>query len=180
MKTVSIILLVITTSSILSSLCLLSSSVSSRRRNSIKKTRYTDSPAPSTEMPEEILQEDAAVYDIWDRKANELLQNFKDLMEEEKPYLDPKASIESISARMGTNKTTLSKMINDKFGMNFRQLLNSYRVKEAIHIFSRDNDISMEDLRVASGFNSVSTFTSSFSRFTGCTPGEYCKKISGR
>ncbi|MBQ3659389.1 MAG: hypothetical protein II963_04465, partial [Bacteroidales bacterium] len=88
MKTVSIILLVITTSSILSSLCLLSSSVSSRRRNSIKKTRYTDSPAPSTEIPEEILQEDAAVYDIWDRKANELLQNFKDLMEEEKPYLD--------------------------------------------------------------------------------------------
>ena len=180
MDTLSIILLVITASSLVSSLCLLSSSVNHRHRGPAKKAGYAQSAESPQEIPDEVLQEDESVYDIWDRKANELLQNFKVLMEEEKPYLDPKASIESISARMGTNKTTLSRMINDKFGMNFRQLLNSYRVKEAIHIFSRDNDISMEDLRIASGFNSVSTFTSSFSRFTGCTPGEYCKKISGR
>ena len=87
---------------------------------------------------------------------------------------------EKIAAGMNTNKSTLSKLINDKFGMNFRQLMNSYRVKEAMEIFARNNDISMEELKKASGFKSISTFTSSFSRFTGCTPGEYCKKVSGK
>jgi len=55
-------------------------------------------------------------------------------------------------------------------------LLNSYRVKEALAILSKNPEMSMDELMTASGFKSVSTFTSSFSRFTGCTPGEYYKK----
>ena len=43
-------------------------------------------------------------------------------------------------------------------------------------LLAKNPQMGMEQLRKNSGFNSVSTFTSSFSRFTGCTPGEYCKK----
>lgn len=127
-----------------------------------------------------VLEEEATPYNVAEKKKGELTERFKLFMAEKKPYLNSRVSKDSIAVRLGTNKTTLSKLINDKFGMNFRQLLNSYRVKEAIDLLSNDNNISMEDLRKAAGFNSVSTFTSSFSRFTGYTPGEYCKRTVNR
>ena len=130
--------------------------------------------------PSEILEDEVAVYDSSRQKDEELMLRFRSLMEDEKPFLNPDLTIDALAGLLGTNKTTLSRLINDRLGMNFRQLLNSYKVKEAIMIFSRDNNISMEDLRTAAGFKSNSTFTSSFSRFTGCTPGEYCKRIVDR
>lgn len=126
------------------------------------------------------LEDEAVVYDVGKRRTEEMLARFKTLMIEQKPYLNQKVSIESLAKSLGTNKTTLSKLVNDHYGLNFRQVLNSYRVKEAMLLLSKDKTISTEELRVASGFNSISTFTSSFSRFTGCTPGEYLKKSSGR
>lgn len=147
------------------------------RRNEFKYPVRADS-APDEDSV--ILEDEAAIYDTSKQKDEELMLRFRSLMEDEKPFLNPDLTIDALAGLLGTNKTTLSRLINDNLGMNFRQLLNSYKVKEAIMIFSRDNKISMEDLRTASGFKSNSTFTSSFSRFTGCTPGEYCRRIVDR
>ena len=180
MDTIFVPIFVITVSSVTTTLCILCVIVGRRKKARSRKFRYPVADEAIRQIPDDVLEEDAAVYDIADRKANELLEKFKAHMEDQKPYLDPKVTIEDVAGTLGTNKTNLSKMINDKFGMNFRQILNSYRVKEAITIISRNNDINMDDLRARSGFNSTTTFTSSFARFTGCTPGEYCRKISGR
>lgn len=180
MDTIFVPLIVITVSSVVTTLCLLCVIIGRRKRARSHKFRYPSSDEVIRQIPDEVLEEDAGIYDIADRKANELLERLKALMEEQKPFLDPKSTIEDVSNGIGTNKTTLSKLINDKFGMNFRQLLNSYRVKEAITLLSKDSDISMDDLRIKSGFNSTTTFTTSFARFTGCTPGEYCKKVTGK
>lgn len=127
-----------------------------------------------------IIEDEAAVYDPARHKTEDLMLRFRSMMEDEKPFLNPELTIDALAGSLGTNKTTLSRVINDNFGMNFRQLINSYKVKEAIMIFSRNNNISMDDLRAAAGFKSNGTFTSSFTRFTGCTPGEYCRKIVDR
>ena len=176
----SVILLVVTAASLSAVACLLGFLISRRKASSHVSFAYpvpADEPSENTDVLEE---DDEVVYISAEKKAGELMERFKTLMAEEKPYLDAKLSIKAVAAVLGTNKTTLSKMVNDRFGMNFRQLLNSYRVKEAIDLFAKNGKLSMEELRNASGFNSVSTFTASFSRFTGFTPGEYCKKASGR
>ena len=180
MEKISVLLLVFSATSFTLNICLILLLVFRRRLSRATAYRY---PVMNDSVPvsaENILEEEPAAYDVSQRKQNELLERFKVFMDENKPFLDPNVTIEEIATSLGSNKTTISKLINDKFGMNFRQLLNSYRVKEALTIFSGNNNMSMDELRVASGFNSVSTFTSSFSRFTGCTPGEYCKKIAGR
>ena len=180
MKTLSIAFLVVTLSSLASTLCIIAVLVGRRKRALSQQFKYPVAGEAVSQVPDGVLEEEAAIYDISDRKATELMDKFKMLMEEHKPYLDPKANIDAIANTLGSNKTALSKMINDKFGMNFRQLLNSFRVREAIMLISKHKNISLEDLRIKSGFNSTSTFNSSFSRFTGCTPGEYCKKVTGR
>ena len=163
-----------------STICIITVLVGRRKRAEAQQFKYPAAGEAIGPVPDSVLEEEAAIYDIADRKETELMDKFKMLMEEHKPYLDPKANIDAIANTLGTNKTTLSKMINDKFGMNFRQLLNSFRVREAIMLISKKENISLEDLRIRSGFNSTTTFNSSFSRFTGCTPGEYCRKVTGR
>lgn len=175
----SIILLVILAALVSSTSCLAGILIGRRKRSSEKEFKYPVRDDKS-ETEEDVLEDEAAVYDAGKRKEEEIMERFKTLMIEKKPYLDSKVSIESVAASIGTNKTTLSKLVNERFKMNFRQLLNSYRVKEALTLFAKDQNMSIEELRLASGFKSTSTFTSSFSRFTGCTPGEYCKKVSGR
>ena len=180
MENISVILQVLLATSVSSTACLLGVLVGRRLFSESAKASLPAEGEKTPPAADPVLEEEAAVYDISDKRSLELLERFKTHMLEQKPYLDTKASIEKIAASINTNKTTLSKLINDKFGMNFRQLLNSYRVKEAMEIFARNNDISMEELKKASGFQSISTFTSSFSRFTGYTPGEYCKRVSGK
>ncbi len=134
-------------------------------------------PSPEQTAPQgHILEEENALSTLAGRSPRDLQSRFKSHMAERKPFLNENVSIESVAASLGTNKTTLSKMVNDNFKMNWRQLLNCYRIKEAVTLLAKNPEMGMEQLRKNSGFNSVSTFTSSFSRFTGCTPGEYCKK----
>ena len=174
MAKVSIISLTVLTAFVFSIACFFGILIGRRFGATKKQPGY---PVSEPDSAEGVLEDEAAEYFAGRKKEEVLLDNFKTYMIEQKPYLNSKVSIESVAASLGTNKTTLSKLINESFGMNFRQLLNSYRVKEALRILSTNRDISFEELRIASGFNSVSTFTTSFSRFTGCTPGEYCKKM---
>ncbi|MCF0172906.1 MAG: helix-turn-helix transcriptional regulator [Bacteroidales bacterium] len=110
-----------------------------------------------------------------DRNRDELLMRFKQYMDEKKPFLYDKVSIIKVAEELGTNKTMLSMIVNSEFHMNFRQLMNWYRIREAIQLFEADNSIPLDQLRIRSGFKSPSSFNTAFFRFTGKTPGEYCK-----
>ncbi len=178
MDTFAVILLVVSAATLTVAACLFGLMLSRRLSHNVSTFRYPvpDDGGPGSGVP--VLEEDAEVYNVAEKKAAELMERFKAYMAEQKPYLAQDVSIDTIANSLGTNKTTLSKMINGRFGMNFRQLLNSYRVKEAVDLFTNDNKLSMEDLRKGAGFNSVSTFISSFSRFTGFTPAEYCKRVA--
>ncbi len=176
------IILLVTSAVILTAcVCLLGLLLSRRRLQTKPAFQYPVPAEEATKGTSRTLEDgEVVVYNIAEKKAGELLERFKALMVEKKPYLNCRLSIEAVAVNLGTNKSTLSKLINDRFGMNFRQLINSYRVKEAIDLYSSDNSLTMDELRAASGFNSVSTFTSSFFRFTGCTPAEYFKKATSR
>ena len=174
-------LLVILASSLTTTLLVMAAILLNRRHQARNRQySYPVVDDPATEEPESILEDEAAEYDASAQRNSDLMTRFRALMDEQKPYLEKGITIEMLANSLRTNRTTLSNLINENFGMNYRQLLNSYRVKEAIMIFSRNKDISMEELRTAAGFKSIGTFTSSFTRFTGCTPGEYCKKAIGK
>ena len=43
--------------------------------------------------------------------------------------------------------------------------------------FIKDNSIDIATMADKSGFKSLTTFNTSFTRYTGMTPGEWCKKF---
>ena len=123
---------------------------------------------------------DVRLKDSGEGSALSLKERLVGYFESEKPYLSKTLSMEEVSMRLFTNKSYLSKTINMEMNKNFREFVNSYRVKEAMRIFSSNPDISMNELRDRSGFNNNASFTSAFKLNTGSTPGEWCRDIKNK
>lgn len=105
----------------------------------------------------------------------ELKERLLYLFEGEKLYLRPDIRITEVAERLLTNKTHLSKVIRAKTGKNFCQLVHTYRIREAMRLFSGNPRLSIVQLGQLVGFNSLTTFTTAFGRNTGFTPAEWCK-----
>ncbi|MDE5677019.1 MAG: helix-turn-helix domain-containing protein [Phocaeicola sp.] len=72
----------------------------------------------------------------------------------------------------GTNTTYLSNAVNTYFGCNFKQLVNSYRVKYAKELLA-GGECLVKDLFKKSGFISKSAFYMAFHKHVGMTPLKY-------
>lgn len=106
---------------------------------------------------------------------SELRERIIRYFDQEKPYLRSKLSINEVSVELFTNKSYVSKVINDSFSVNFNQFLNKYRVEEAKRIFLDDPAIPVKILCEKSGFGSFASFSIAFRLFTGSTPADWCK-----
>ena len=110
----------------------------------------------------------------------ELLAKWNVLMEDKsKLYLDSKLTLNEVAKLLETNQQRLSQILNEKTGMNFNDHLNSLRIAEAEKLLKSDtyNEITIESIAHASGFNSYSAFYNAFKKFTGKTPKEYVKSL---
>lgn len=108
-------------------------------------------------------------------KIEELRFRLIKLFDEKKPYLKSSLTINDVSQSLYTNKTYLSRVINESMNKNFNQLLNYYRVEEAKRLFYSNNDITMDDLCVKSGFGSMASFSIAFRIYAGTSPSDWCK-----
>ncbi len=98
---------------------------------------------------------------------------------DEKPYLNPEISVYDFCYKFQTNRTYLSDAINKGFGLNFRGLINQYRVREAVSLIDNykklNLDITLENIAGKSGFSSYSSFLRVFKSELGITPNEYLR-----
>jgi len=121
--------------------------------------------------------------DIWSEKKSEAIkERLISYFTQEKPYLRKDLSINEVSLYLYTNKTYLSRIINDCFNCNFNQFVNHHRVEEAKRMFISDTELSIKQLCQMSGFGSMATFNIAFKFFSGKSPAEWCKEqlIKGR
>ena len=102
--------------------------------------------------------------------SEELLKNLAKAMEVDKLFCDVNLTIESLADMMGTNRTYLSKTINDNFQMPFRQWLNSYRIEQSIQYMLHHPAANQEEIDKHSGFLSASAFNHKFKAVTGTSP----------
>lgn len=117
-----------------------------------------------------------------DRKSRELLNRLLQLMEGEKPYLDPRVTIQKMARELGVTREDLSGVINKEMYMNFNNFLNKYRVAEAKERLRDPEENRYVILKVAYdvGFNSKSSFNAAFKKFTNMSPSQYRKKFQPR
>ena len=130
----------------------------------IEQLRQTGHPAP---VPADKLQ------DLMNRFTVQMLEN--------KLFTDPSLTIASVAERLDTNRTYLSKAINDITGKSFSQLLSEYRIRQAIaEISDPKTNKPLKQIATDVGFNSLSTFYNTFQASTGMTPARYRSQLKGR
>ncbi len=108
-----------------------------------------------------------------DRIINDLQKRIEKEMDDSKPYLNPELTIDDLAQLCNTNKTYISRAINNKTNDNFNSYINSYRVNEGINIMQNDNQLPLIDVAYKSGFNSKSSFYRAFMKLTGLAPSVY-------
>lgn len=96
------------------------------------------------------------------------------LLEIEKIYLNPELKITDVCCMLLTNRTYLSGFINQEFGLSFNELINRYRTLQAISLMKNDSqNLTLNDIAIASGFGSISSFTRAFKNYTGINVTQY-------
>lgn len=96
-------------------------------------------------------------------------------MESEQPFLNDDFCLDDLARDVFSNKAYVSRAINDKAGVNFRQFVNRYRVDYAKSLIEKDLRLKVVELSIMSGFHSVASFNSSFRLHAGTTPSEYIR-----
>lgn len=107
----------------------------------------------------------------------ELKKRLIHFFENNKPFLNPDLKIHDIYVELNTNRTYLSRLINNEFNTNFCMFVNKYRIIEAKKEFSipESDKLKAEEIGRLVGFNSYQSFVKAFRLFENSTPSKYRK-----
>ncbi|GEM_PF-6766062 len=93
-------------------------------------------------------------------------------LKDEEKFLDSELKIDQVSFNVGTNNTTLSKIIREATDNNFSHLINSMRVRYAQKLLLvRSSSIS--EVAELAGFTNRVSFYRAFKLINGISPQEY-------
>lgn len=106
-------------------------------------------------------------YSKVDLVFEELKELFVKMFEELKLYKNPNLNMDMVAMRLNTNRTYVSRVINENYKKSFTSVVNEYRYKEAEEILKNNPTIKADQLAQQSGFNSKETFVRTLKKLTG-------------
>ncbi|AXT49567.1 AraC family transcriptional regulator [Aquimarina sp. BL5] len=112
-------------------------------------------------------------------KDEAFLLKMKQLMENQKPYLNQELNLSILAESLQMKPKELSLKINQNYNKNFYDIINFYRIqafKSRLKSSERDK-MSLLGHAYECGFNSKSTFNLVFKKTMQQTPSEYLKKL---
>ena len=110
-----------------------------------------------------------------DSKHAELFSRIKYELDDNKMFLDPTLTRESLAKHLGTNRTYITEAVTQMTGMNFPQYINRLRINEAERQL-RDKGTNVTNFArfgESLGFVSLNAFRTAFKQQTGMTPSAY-------
>ncbi len=117
-----------------------------------------------------------------DNKSIEIDIKLKERLEEyfikDEPYLNPELRIWDVVKDINTNRTYLSKLINQHYGVRFSTFINNYRIEKAKQLMQEKNNVTLDTISILSGFHNYTSFFRAFKTYEKITPTEYIKKIN--
>ncbi len=108
-------------------------------------------------------------------KQQNLFNKVNSNVMDQKKYLDPYISLESLADDLKISNGHLSFLINTYSEKNFSDYINGFRIDQVKKLII-DNEYvnyTIESIGLESGFNSKSTFYSAFKKFTGQSPRKF-------
>lgn len=102
------------------------------------------------------------------------------VLSEEKLFLNPELSLKDLARKINYPASSVSAVINQSFRMNFRSLVNEYRVEEVKNRLSsmEATHLSLLGIALDCGFNSEASFYRVFRKNTGLSPNDFIKSLN--
>lgn len=115
---------------------------------------------------------------LTEKEAQEIISNLKKLMDDKKPYINPKLNLSDLAELINISGNQLSQLLNEFIGRNFYDFVNKYRLEylRQIKKESKYHNFTLLALAYECGFNSKTTFNTFFKKELGKTPSEYFKQ----
>lgn len=112
--------------------------------------------------------------------SNELKEELIKLFKQDKIFRNNNISLEMLSDSLGTTRHNTSQVINEHFDMSFYDLVNHFRIMEAIDIFEKDGkrNLNIIDVAYEVGYNNKVTFNKAFKKRIGKTPSDFIRSVS--
>ncbi|MCD8394892.1 MAG: helix-turn-helix domain-containing protein [Bacteroidales bacterium] len=117
---------------------------------------------------------------LTDQRMEEIYALILHELEENQIYRDITVTRDTFAERVGCNHTYFTQVIREKAQMSYLQLMNSYRIREALRVLSAEGpegDVTMQQLFKDLGFLSMSTFYKAFKAQVGMSPSVYRRTL---
>ena len=81
-------------------------------------------------------------------------------------------NLKLLAEKFGYEYHYLSRLLSKNYNINFKELLNRYRMEKALELL-QETDMSITEVAMKSGFQSIRNFNLIFKQSTGVSPNEY-------
>ncbi|MBI9103714.1 MAG: AraC family transcriptional regulator [Spirochaetales bacterium] len=98
------------------------------------------------------------------------------LMDREEIYRDSTLTLKSLGDKLNISSPQLSELLNTHYHTNFNSFINSYRIDKVKKILKEESDVNILQIAFDCGFNSKTTFNTTFRKFAGISPSKYREK----
>lgn len=107
-----------------------------------------------------------------DETKNFQIEQLRNYMVEKEPFLNPSLTIQELADQVNIPVRELSVLINHHINQHFFDFVNEYRIKKAMSILKdpTKKEVTVLEILYEVGFNSKSSFHTSFKKYTNQTP----------
>lgn len=110
---------------------------------------------------------------------DEIIRKLETHMQLNQPFLNEELNVAMISSQIYSSELKISKAIKYKFGINFPEYVNQYRIAYIEENYKTNPDwrsYTVEGMAFSAGFNSRNAFYTAFRKIKGVTPTAYFKE----
>ncbi len=106
-------------------------------------------------------------------------ESLEELMVKDNVFTDPDLRIIDVAKELQTNRTYISRIVNEELNHSFSEWVNNYRIEHAKNLMTLEeySNSSLQDISEMSGFSSLSAFYRAFNKREKQSPGNYRKKL---
>lgn len=119
----------------------------------------------------------ASNYRLTEDMSKEMENQLLVLLQEEKVFLEKNLTMGDLAQRMNTNRNYLSEVIGRSEHQTFYHLINTFRIEYACEMISDNPMEKLEQVAIASGFTSGSSFSQVFKRIKNMPPKAFLQSL---
>lgn len=107
------------------------------------------------------------------RLSSPLLVQFERFMIDEKAYLNPELNLQTIADALDSNRSYISRLVNDEYQTSLPDYLTRLRVQYAMKYMAVNPFAKQENIALNCGFKNAQNFNKKFKEITQLTPKQW-------